>query len=427
MGAVMGAGIVADAYPPASAAGCGSGLADTLPTVVRYPVPRPMPYPSEPRNVAVIHDWLVEMAGAERVLEQILALYPHATLYTLIDKMADADRARLPRGRTVTSFLDRLPKVQRYFTRCLPLMPLAVQQFDLSGHDLILSNSHCVAKGVIAPPDALHLSYCCSPMRYAWDMQGATLRTEGLDHGFKGALARVMMHRLRQWDAASTNGVDHIAADSHFVQGRVRKAWRRESVVIHPPVDVTPMQIGDRPTRVANRCVTVGRLTGYKNVALMVEAFRLLPDHELVVVGAGPLEHVLRKAATPNVRFTGFLPQVQVQALVQSAQAFIFAAVEDFGIAPVEALAQGTPVVALARGGALDYLTQGHNAWLFQEERPEALAAAVREAGAAWTDEVPGRCMASAQGFSAERFRAEFSSWVRGHWASWRAAESARV
>lgn len=382
-----------------------------------------MPRSAEPRNVAVVHDWLVEMAGAERVLEQILALYPHATLYTLIDKMPAANNARLPRARTVTSFLDRLPKVQHYFTRCLPLMPLAVQQFDLSGHDLIISNSHCVAKGVITPPDALHLSYCCSPMRYAWDMQGATLRTESLDRGLTGLLARLMMHRLRQWDAASTNGVDHIAADSRFVQARVLKAWRRESVVIHPPVDVQPPPAGAPVPRVPRRCVTVGRLMGYKNVALMLEAFRLLPEHELVVVGSGPLDRVLRQAAPANVRFTGFLPQAEVQAQVRQAQAFIFAAVEDFGIAPVEALALGTPVVALARGGALDYLQQGHNAWLFDGATPEALAAAVRQAEAAWTEDLPARCIASAQGFGAERFRAEFSAWVQERWAAWLAGQ----
>lgn len=384
-----------------------------------------MPRSNEPRNVAVVHDWLVEMAGAERVLEQILALYPQATLYTLIDRMDPADRARLPSARTVTSFLDRLPRVRRYFTRCLPLMPLAVQQFDLSGHDLILSNSHCVAKGVITPPDALHLSYCCSPMRYAWDMQGATLRTEGLDRGLKGALARLMMHRLRQWDATSTNGVDHIAADSRFVQARVRKAWRRDSVVIHPPVDLPPPPPGEPPARVPRRCVTVGRLMGYKNVALMIEAFRQLPDHELVVVGTGPLEAALRRAAPRNVRFTGFLPQAAVQAEIRQAQAFLFAAVEDFGIAPVEALALGTPVIALARGGALDYLAHGDNAWLFEVATPEALAEAVRQAR--WPEDIAARCVASAQGFGAARFRAEYAAWVDGHWAAWQASRDPRA
>lgn len=380
--------------------------------------------PPEPRNIAVVHDWLVDFSGAERVLEQILALYPQATLYTLIDRMPQPQRARLPSRRTVTSFLQRLPGVQRYFTRTLPLMPLAVQQFDLSGHDLVISSSHCVAKGVITPPDALHLCMCYSPMRYAWDMQETTLRTEGLSRGLKGALARLMMHRLRQWDAASTNGVDHIAADSRFVQGRILKTWRRESVVIHPPVRLPPAAAALTP-REPRRYVTVGRLMGYKNVALMLEAFALLPQHQLRVVGAGPLERSLRRRAPANVQFLGALSDEGVQQELQAASGFVFAAVEDFGIAPVEALAAGTPVIAHGRGGALDYLEHGHNAWLFGTLEPRALADAVLAAEAAHTPAVHERCRASAERFRGERFRSEFKAWVDGHWAGWQQRNAA--
>lgn len=368
----------------------------------------------------MVHDWLVDMAGAERVLEQILALYPQATLYTLMDRMAPADRARLPRAHTVTSFLDRLPRVERYFTRCLPLMPLAMQQLDLTAHDLVISSSHCVAKGVIVAPDALHLCYCHSPMRYAWDLQGASLRSEGLDGGLRGALVRWLLHGLRQWDAASNNGVDHIAANSSFVAGRVLKAWRREAVVIHPPVCLAGPDNGPPLQRVPRRHVTVGRLMGYKNVALMLEAFRLLPDHELVVVGTGPMARQLRAAAPPNVHFMGHLSDDEVRLQLRQACAFVFAAIEDFGIAPVEALALGTPVVALARGGALDYLRHADNAWLFDEATPAALAQAVRDSAAGWPADVHERCRRSAQGFGPERFRAEFSAWVGRCWQDWR-------
>lgn len=176
-----------------------------------------------PRNVAVVHEWLVDRVGSERVLEQILALFPEATLYVLIDKMAPEDRQRFPSRRTVTSFLDRWPGITRYFTRTLPWMPFAVQQFDLSGHDLVLSSSHCVAHGVIVPPEALHLSYCHSPMRYVWDLQNTTLEHEGLGSGLKGWLARSLFHRLRLWNASSHHGVDHFAANSHFVRGLIAK------------------------------------------------------------------------------------------------------------------------------------------------------------------------------------------------------------
>ncbi|WP_164963542.1 glycosyltransferase [Rubrivivax sp. JA1026] len=368
-----------------------------------------------PRNVAVVHDWLVDRAGAERVLEEILALFPDAVLYTLIDRMPAADATRLPRRATVTSWLQKLPGVERYFTRCLPLMPMAIQQLDLSGHDLVISSSHCVAKGVLVPPEALHLCYCHSPMRYAWDMQHEYLRTEGLDRGPKSWLARRMFHRLRAWDAYTANGVDHFAANSDFVRRRILKAYRREAAVIHPPVEVSP----PAPGRERQGYVTVGRLMGYKNTALMVEAFRRLPDRELTVVGGGPQLEGLRRVAPANVRFTGPVCEADKQARLAAARAFVFAAVEDFGIAPVEALAAGTPVIAYARGGALDYLRHGDNAWLFAPATPEALANAIVESEAGWDSDLHQRCRISAEGFGRQRFRREFEDWVRLHWAAW--------
>ncbi|MBK1614422.1 hypothetical protein CKO44_13180 [Rubrivivax gelatinosus] len=381
--------------------------------------------PALPQNVAVVHDWLVDRAGAERVLEEILALFPDAVLYTLIDRMPAADAARLPRRRTVTSWLQRLPGVERYFTRCLPLMPMAIQQLDLTGHDLVISSSHCVAKGVLVPPEALHLCYCHSPMRYAWDMQAEYLRTEGLEHGPLSWLARRMFHRLRAWDAGSSNGVDHFAANSGFVRQRILKSYRRDAVVIHPPVDIgAAAQLVDDGGR--RGYITVGRLMGYKNTALMVEAFRRLPGRELTVVGGGPQLQALRRGAPGNVRFTGALPEADKLRHLSSARAFVFAAVEDFGIAPVEALAAGTPVIALARGGALDYLRQGENAWLYAEPTPEALARAVVESEAGWPADVHERCRRSAEGFGAQRFRQEFSAWVQARWSDWRDAGDGR-
>jgi len=392
-----------------------------------------MQIPNPPVNVAVVHDWLVDRGGSERVLEQILALFPAATLYTLMDFMAPEHKSRLGQRCIKTSFLQRMPGARSHFTRYLPLMPLAMQQFDLSGHDLIISSSHCVAKGVITPPDALHLCYCHSPMRYAWDMQGEYLRTEGLDRGVKTALARWMFHRLRQWDVGSSNGVDHFAANSRFVQQRILKAWRRDAVVIHPPVDLAaPERSGapqtpsgaDAPRR-ARHYVTVGRLMGYKNTALMVEAFRLMPTRQLTVVGQGPQFDALKRSAPGNVNLAGHLDEAVLREQVQSATAFVFAAVEDFGIAPVEALALGTPVVAYARGGAMDYLVHGENAWLFQALTPQSLAAAIEASEPAWPADVGRRCQASAAGFGGDRFGAEFKAWVQTHWSQWRSAGAA--
>lgn len=378
-----------------------------------------MTTPVSPLRVAIVHDWLVDRGGAERVLEEILALFPDAILYTLIDRMAPHDRARLGAGRRiVTSFLQRLPRVERYFTRCLPLMPLAIQQFDLSGHDLIISSSHCVAKGVITPPDALHLCYCHSPMRYAWDMQGTYLRTEGLDRGLKSVLARLMLHRLRAWDAASSNGVDHFAANSQFVRRRILKAWRRRAHVIHPPVHACTDSGGQAPASRGAYYVTVGRLMGYKNVGLMVESFRLIPDRELIVIGTGPLEAELRRAAPANVRFLGHLPQAEVSEFVRKSRAFVFAAVEDFGIAPVESLALGTPVIAFARGGTLDYLFHGQNAYLVDEATPRALADGILASEQVLPVDVHDACRASAARFAPVRFQREFTNWVQACWSA---------
>ncbi len=374
--------------------------------------------PNAPRNIAVVHEWLVDFAGSERVLEQILAIYPEATLYLLVDRMAPAQRERIRSTRTVTSFLDRWPRIERYFTRCLPLMPFAVQQFDLSGHDLIISSSHCVAKGVIVPPDALHLCYCHSPMRYVWDLQATYLAQEGLDRGAMGWLARFLFHRLRVWDATSHHGVDHFSANSSFVGRRILKCYRREASVIHPPVAVDVERLAT-VVREPRHCVTVGRVLGYKNVGLMVDAFRLLPDWKLTVAGDGPQRKAMQSRAPSNVQFVGAVSEEQKQRLLQSATAFVFAAVEDFGIAPAEALAAGTPVVALARGGALDYLRHGDNAWLFDKPTPKSLAEAVVAAASYWSDDIADRCRRSVTGLSEACFRAKFSYWVAEHWGEW--------
>jgi glycosyltransferase involved in cell wall biosynthesis len=379
-----------------------------------------MPSP-RPERVAIVHEWLIDRAGSERVLEQILALFPDATLYTLIDRMPAADRVRFPSQRTVTSFLDRWPGITRYFTRTLPLMPLAMQQFDLSGHDLVISSSHTVAKGVIVPPDALHLCYCHSPMRYVWDMQGVYLAQEGLDRGLKGWLARLLLHRLRLWDMASHHGADQIAANSHFVRRRIHKAWQREAEVIHPPVDVAAAASAAPVARDARQLVTVGRLMPYKNVALILEAMRQLPDWRLTVVGDGPQRRQLQAQAPANVQFTGPVTEADKQAWLARATAFVFAAVEDFGIAPAEALAAGTPVVALARGGALDYLVHQRNALLFAEATPGALAEAVRALEPLWQADpaLAQHCRDSVKHLSEARFRDEFAAWVDRHWQAW--------
>lgn len=363
------------------------------------------------KRVAIVHDWLVDYAGSERVLEQLCSLYPGADLFTLVDHMPPELRSRIGCMPSRVSFLQRMPWVARKLHWYLPLMPLAVQQLDLSSYDLVISSSHCVAKGVITNPDAVHLCYCHSPMRYAWDMQAEYLRTEGLERGLRSWLARALLFFLRIWDVTSAGGVDAFAANSRFVSRRINKFYRRTSVVIHPPVDVRE----DQPPQeggVRSDYVTVGRLIGYKNVDVIIEAFRKLPDRRLIVIGEGPHADSLRKSAPSNVVFEGAVSEARKHTALSNARAFIFAATEDFGIAPVEALAHGTPVVAFTGGGIHDYVVHGENGWLVEDRGAEALAEGILEAEHNLPRDCALTCWKSVQSMSQLRFRQEIVTWV---------------
>jgi glycosyltransferase involved in cell wall biosynthesis len=372
-------------------------------------------------RVAVVHEWLLDYAGSERVLAEILRCFPQADLFALVDRMADADRAMLGGKRARTTFLQRMPGIASHLRYYVPLMPIAIEQLDLSGYDLVISSSHAVAKGVITPPDALHLSYIHSPMRWAWDLQHSTLREEGVDTGVRGVLARWLLHRLRLWDHRAASGVDGFVANSQFVARRVLKAYRREARVIYPPVDTeffTPD--GER----GDFYVAVTRLIGYKRPELLLDAFRLLPDRRLVIVGYGPRLEALRAHAPRNVEFTGYLAAEQMRDLLRRARAFVFPAVEDFGIAPVEAMACGTPVIALRQGGVTETVIgideEAPTGAFFDEQSPEALVAAIttfEQSAARITSQA---CRRRAERFSAARFREEFARFVDAEYAQWR-------
>jgi len=373
-----------------------------------------------PARIAVVHDWLIDYAGAERVLAEILHCFPQADLFSLIDRMPAAERAPIGERRARTTFLQGMPGVVSHLKYYLPLMPFAVEQLDVTGYDLVISNSHAVAKGVIVSPDALHIGYVCSPMRYAWDQQFAYLRGERLESGVKGAVVRWLLHWLRVWDHRSAAGVDHFVADSHFVARRILKAYRRDAEVIYPPVDTSRFCPGaDR----GDGFVTVSRLMAYKRVDVLVQAFADMPDRRLLVIGDGPEYARLKAMAPPNVEMAGHLPGGAVREHMQKARAFLFASIEDFGIAPVEALACGTPVIALRRGGAAETCTglEGDRPTgvFFEEQSAAAVAAAVNlfEENAARI--VPAACRARAEQFSTERFRSEFSGFVARKYAQW--------
>jgi len=307
--------------------------------------------PVREARVAVVHEWLYVYAGAEKVLEQILGLFPAADIYSLIDFLPVDQRGFLANRKVRTSFLQKMPRARTNHQFYLPFMPLAMERFDLSGYDLIISSSYAVSKGVLTGPNQLHLCYCHSPVRYAWDLQHQYLHQWRLDRGVKAMLATWMLHKLRIWDHVTSNGVDRYMANSRFIARRIWKTYRRGSTVVYPPVDTERFTPG--PSR-GKHYVTVSRLVGYKRLDLLIEAFRKLPNRELVIIGRGEDFERLKASAPSNVRVAGSLTHAELLSTVQSARAFLFAAEEDFGIAPVEAQACGIPVIAYGRGGALE-------------------------------------------------------------------------
>lgn len=384
-------------------------------------------------KIAIVHEWLSAYAGSERVLEQLLALYPQADLYAVVDALPDGERAFLGGRRPATSFIQKLPGARRHFRAWLPLMPLAMEQLDLSGYDLVISSHHAVAKGVLTGPDQLHISYVHSPMRWAWDLQHQYLAESGLDTGLKGALlgplVRLLLHRLRGWDQRSANGVDCFVANSRFIARRIRKTYRRESEVIHPPVDIDRFSLRREKD---DYYLSASRLVPYKRVPLIVEAFAAMPERRLVVVGDGPDMPRLRRALPPNVELLGHLSTAQLVDRMQRARAFVFAAEEDFGIAPVEAQACGTPVIAYGRGGSLDTVLDRGPAptgLFFMEQSPAAIRDAVRRFEALGEGFDPEACRSHAETFSAAHFRSRFAAFVDAKWRDFdgRAQEPLRV
>jgi glycosyltransferase involved in cell wall biosynthesis len=378
-------------------------------------------------NVTLVHDWLDTWAGSEQVLAEILGLYPHATLFSLVDFLSPKDRARLGGRHAKTTFLQRMPWARTAFRRYLPLFPSAVESIDVSGFDLVISSSHAVAKGVRATPRQLHLCYCYTPMRYAWDLRDQYLAQTGLDHGLRGWATRRTLDRLRAWDRAASVRVDHFVAISKHIADRIARCYGRTATVIYPPVAFGPQTVVDIAR---GPYVTVSRLVPYKRIDVIAAAFRSLPDRELVIIGEGPERARVEAAAGPNVRLLGHLPDVERDRWLAGARGFLIAADEDFGIAPVEAQAHGTPVIAYGHGGAVETVRgldhPAPTGVFFDEPTAGAIADAVRRFEAAAERITARACRENAERFSAGRFRAELVAFVDARRAEFAARVSAR-
>ncbi|MDQ7041453.1 MAG: glycosyltransferase family 4 protein [Rhodothermus sp.] len=360
-------------------------------------------------RVALVHDWLPVYAGAERVLEQMLHLFPEADLFTLIECLPPDQRAFL-QGRSVqTSFIQQLPFARRAYRYYLPLAPLAIEQFDLRDYEVVISSSYVVAKGVLTTAEQLHISYVHSPIRYAWDLYFQYLEQGGLRRGVRSWLARLILHYLRLYDATTAGRPDILVANSRHVARRIWKTYRRRAHVIYPPVDTAAFV---PETAKEDFYVTISRLVPYKRVDLIVQAFASMPRRQLVVIGDGPEMDRIARMAPPNVVLLGYQPFEVMHAYLQRARAFVFAAEEDFGIVPVEAMACGTPVIAYGRGGVRETVVEGETGLFFYEQTPGALKEAIERFEDLEASLSIERIRLQAEQFSIARFRKAFSRLV---------------
>ncbi len=372
--------------------------------------------------IALVHEWFTprSVGGSELVVQELDALLQQPQLFALVDGESRRRGSWLA-GRSITSsFVQRLPFGVSHVQQYLPLLPMAIEQLDLTGYPLVLSSSHLVAKGVLTGPDQCHLSYVHTPVRYAWDQMHAYLRQSALARRGLGPLIRAQLHQLRQWDVLSGQRPDQLLANSRFTASRIRRYWGRESTVVHPPVEVDRFR-WDQPRDDVYLCLC--RLVPYKRVDLVVEAFNRtgLP---LVVIGDGPERARLQAMAGPNVRLLGRLPQDDVNAWLSRCRAYVYAGLEDFGIAPVEAMAAGAPVIALGQGGLLDTvrcIQRGDSqptGLLFPDQQVVSLVAALEifEQRRLWQQLPAERLRRWAEGFSPLRFRARMEAVIEQSW-----------
>ena len=354
-----------------------------------------------------------------------MKVFPHADLFAVIEFLPDSLKGFIQHKPVNTTFIQKLPGAAKRYRSYLPLMPIAIEQHDLSAYDVIVSSSHAVAKGVLTGAHQVHVSYVHTPMRYAWDLQHQYLEEAGLARGPKSVLARWLLHRLRLWDLRTANGVDDFVANSQFVARRIWKTYRREATVIYPPVDVEGFNLHSSKEHFY---LTASRMVPYKRVPLIVEAFAGMPERQLVVIGDGPEMERVRKLATKNITLVGFQDFATLKQYMQRARAFVFAAEEDFGITPVEAQACGTPVIAFGRGGAVETIRDLQHPTptgvFFDAQTPHAIRAAVQEFERNSARISAASCRSNAERFSAERFRSEFRDHLQQVLRSMHAAQS---
>lgn len=366
-------------------------------------------------KVAIVHDWLVTYAGAEKVLTEMLKVYPEADIFSLVDFFDDKDREKIMGKKSQTTIIQKFPLAKKKYRNYLSFMPYAIEQLDLSAYDLIISSSHAVAKGILTSPHQLHISYIHSPIRYAWDMQHQYLKEANLEKGLKSFFVRKMLKKIRDWDYRTANGVDYFISNSDFIGKRIWKVYRRESTTIYPPVDVNDFDYNQLIEK-EDFYLTASRMVPYKKIDLIVEAFSEMPNKKLIVIGTGPDFEKIKSKAAKNVVLLGYQSFEVLKEHMQKAKGFVFAAEEDFGITPVEAQACGTPVIAFGKGGSLETVRGLHQenptGVFFQEQTVNAVKEAINK----FEDNIEllkaENCRKHALEFSPEQFKTNLKDFV---------------
>jgi len=360
----------------------------------------------------------VTFAGAEKVISELVSIYPDCDIFCVIDFLKDDDRKKINSKKTTSSFIQKLPFARKKYQNYLPIMPIAIEQIDVSKYDLIISSSHAVAKGILIGPDQLHISYVHSPIRYAWDLQHEYLNNNNVGKGLKSFLMRYLLHKLRIWDYRTANGVDHFIGNSKFIGRRIKKVYGRNSDIIYPPVDINNFSL---VTEKLDYYVTASRLVPYKKIDIIVEAFTKMPEKKLIVIGSGTDLEKMRKLATPNIEVLGYQPDDILIEHMQRAKAFIFAAEEDFGITPVEALACGTPVIAFGKGGVTESVVplgcNNPTGLFFDQQTAESIVSAIKLFEANIESFNPLDCRKRSELFSIEVFKQNMFDYIEGKWS----------
>ncbi len=328
-------------------------------------------------KIALVHEWLVFYAGGERVFESFTNIWKDADVFALVDFLNEENRKIILKGKHAkTTFIQKLPFAEKKFRSYLPLFPLAIQKLNFKNYDIIISSSHAVTKGIRKRPTQLHISYCHSPMRYIWDEADTYFQAAGLNSGLKKIIATKILNYLRNWDLKTAQWPDFLLANSKYIAEKLKRIYGRESTVIYPPVDVDKFDCVEEKD---DYYFVASRLVPYKRIDLIVEAFAEMPEKRLIIAGTGPELNKLKNNFLVNVEFVGYQDENTLKELMQKAKAFVFPAEEDFGIVVVEAMACGTPVIALNKGGTAETVIDGKTGILFDNQTSEDIKNAVRK------------------------------------------------